>query len=102
VPISEGWNWRVTFYRMYRTTCLGTPPVCGRSSSNLAGNAIKFTSVGEVVLRVEKGEQTEQEVALRFAVRDTGVGIPPDKQKAIFEAFTQADSSTTRKFGGTG
>ncbi|HLZ11031.1 MAG TPA: response regulator [Candidatus Acidoferrum sp.] len=69
---------------------------------NLAGNAIKFTSVGEVVLRVELDQESENEAVLQFAVRDTGVGIPLDKQKEVFEAFTQADSSTTRKYGGTG
>jgi signal transduction histidine kinase/DNA-binding response OmpR family regulator len=81
---------------------LGDPTRLRQIVINLAGNAIKFTSVGEVVLRVEKGEATEHEAVLHFAVSDTGVGIPLDKQKAIFEAFTQADSSTTRKFGGTG
>jgi signal transduction histidine kinase/CheY-like chemotaxis protein len=65
---------------------------------NLVGNAIKFTMAGEVELRV----RMEDGVAIRFSVRDSGVGIPADKQKAIFEAFAQADASTTRRFGGTG
>jgi two-component system sensor histidine kinase/response regulator len=72
---------------------------------NLAGNAIKFTSSGEIALRVAKDEQTGaagEELVLQFAVRDTGIGIPQNMQKAIFDAFTQADTSTTRKFGGTG
>ncbi len=69
---------------------------------NLVGNAIKFTEKGEVVLSVEKIEETEKDVTLHFSVTDTGIGIPKDKQKLIFEAFTQADGSTTRKFGGTG
>ncbi len=69
---------------------------------NLLGNAIKFTSEGEVVIRVEIQEESEDEVVLHFAVRDTGIGIPLEKQQLIFEAFTQTDSSTTRKFGGTG
>jgi signal transduction histidine kinase/DNA-binding response OmpR family regulator len=81
---------------------LGDPTRLRQIVINLAGNAIKFTASGEVVLRVEKGQEAEQEAVLHFAVRDTGVGIPLDKQTAIFEAFTQADSSTTRKFGGTG
>lgn len=69
---------------------------------NLLGNAIKFTSKGEVVLSAEVESRTEREVCIHFRVTDTGVGIPPDKQQVIFEAFGQADSSTTRKFGGTG
>jgi signal transduction histidine kinase/CheY-like chemotaxis protein len=69
---------------------------------NLAGNAIKFTDQGEVVLRVEMESQDKDGVTLHFAVTDTGVGIPPEKQKLIFEPFTQADTSTTRKYGGTG
>src|ERR1700681_2004085 len=69
---------------------------------NLLGNAIKFTSQGEVVIRVQIQYESEDEVVLHFAVRDTGVGIPLEKQQLIFEAFTQTDSSTTRKYGGTG
>jgi hypothetical protein len=69
---------------------------------NLVGNAIKFTHEGEV--RVEAGvdSQSDKDVTLHFSVRDTGIGIPPDKLSLIFEVFTQADSSTTRRFGGTG
>jgi CheY-like chemotaxis protein len=69
---------------------------------NLLGNAIKFTAEGEVVLQVEIQDESEDEVVLHFAVRDTGIGIPLEKQQLIFEAFTQTDSSTTRKYGGTG
>ncbi len=69
---------------------------------NLAGNAIKFTHAGEVVVYVEVVESGEDDVLLRFSVRDTGIGIAPEKQRAIFEAFSQADSSTTRRYGGTG
>jgi two-component system sensor histidine kinase/response regulator len=69
---------------------------------NLAGNAIKFTSQGEVVLSVKALESKGEERLLQFTVSDTGIGVPLEKQKAIFEPFTQADSSTTRKYGGTG
>jgi PAS domain S-box-containing protein len=69
---------------------------------NLLGNALKFTEHGEVVLDVEKEAVDERGVTLHFRVRDTGIGIPADKQKMIFAAFTQADSSSTRVYGGTG
>jgi signal transduction histidine kinase/DNA-binding response OmpR family regulator len=69
---------------------------------NLVGNAIKFTERGEVDLRVETESQGEDWTALHFCVSDTGIGIPREKQQRIFEAFMQADSSTTRKYGGTG
>ena len=69
---------------------------------NVLGNAVKFTDTGEVVLDVHVEEATTARVILRFAVTDTGVGIPAEKQQQIFQAFTQADASTTRRFGGTG
>ena len=69
---------------------------------NLVGNAIKFTHQGEVVIRAEPIEETETHAKIHFSVQDTGVGIPPERLAAIFERFTQADGSTTRKFGGTG
>ncbi|HVA48584.1 MAG TPA: PAS domain-containing protein [Pirellulales bacterium] len=79
---------------------------------NIVGNAIKFTDAGEVVMRVEREAATADgtrtlpatldEVVLHFAVRDTGIGISPDKQQSIFAPFVQADGSTTRRFGGTG
>jgi two-component system sensor histidine kinase/response regulator len=69
---------------------------------NLVGNAVKFTTRGEVAVGVSLESVGEQNVRLRFTIRDTGVGIPPEKLKVIFEAFSQADNSSTRKFGGTG
>jgi signal transduction histidine kinase len=69
---------------------------------NLIGNAIKFTEQGRVMLSVDVEDTGERETVLLFTVADTGIGIPLEKQKAIFEAFTQADGSTTRKYGGTG
>ncbi|HTR36566.1 MAG TPA: response regulator [Bryobacteraceae bacterium] len=69
---------------------------------NLAGNAVKFTERGEVVLRVEVESQDASEMSLRFSVSDTGIGISPEQQALIFEPFVQADSSTTRRYGGTG
>ena len=69
---------------------------------NLVGNAIKFTERGEILLTITCADQNENAVLLHFAVTDTGIGIAQEKQKLIFDAFTQADSSTTRRFGGTG
>ena len=83
-------------------TLVGDPGRLRQVVVNLVGNAIKFTEHGEVVVRVEKKSQTADEVCLHFRVTDTGVGIPRERQALIFEAFTQADSSTTRQYGGTG
>ncbi len=69
---------------------------------NLLGNAVKFTHVGEVVLKADIHKMAGNKIWLHFAVEDSGIGIPPDKREKIFESFTQADGSTTRKFGGTG
>ncbi|HEV2350211.1 MAG TPA: response regulator [Terriglobia bacterium] len=81
---------------------IGDPARLRQIVMNLLGNAIKFTPRGEVVLRVETESETQTGVSLHFSVMDTGIGIPQDRQKIIFDAFTQGDSSTTRKYGGTG
>ena len=69
---------------------------------NLIGNAIKFTDRGDVRMRVDIASQLPGEVCLHFAVIDTGIGIPRDKQELVFEAFAQADGSSARRYGGTG
>ena len=69
---------------------------------NLVGNAIKFTEKGEVVLQASVVVNDDNGLTLQYSVRDTGIGIPPEKQNLIFEPFSQADASTTRRFGGTG
>jgi CheY-like chemotaxis protein/HPt (histidine-containing phosphotransfer) domain-containing protein len=74
----------------------------GRIVVNLVGNAIKFTEHGEVVLRAGIEQIEGENALLHFSVTDTGIGVPADKQQRIFEAFAQADTSTTRKYGGTG
>jgi PAS domain S-box-containing protein len=81
---------------------LGDPSRLRQIVSNLIDNAIKFTERGAVVLKIAKDSESDQDVCLHFSVADSGIGIPHDKQQLIFEAFAQADTSTTRKYGGTG
>ncbi|WP_281232800.1 GAF domain-containing hybrid sensor histidine kinase/response regulator [Flavobacterium gelatinilyticum] len=69
---------------------------------NLAGNALKFTNEGEVTISVKKTGETDEDYLIRFSVKDTGIGIPQEHLNIVFERFTQAEESTTRKFGGTG
>jgi two-component system sensor histidine kinase/response regulator len=81
---------------------LGDPGRLRQVIANLVGNAIKFTETGEVILHVQSEGKSSEDIQLQFTVADTGIGIPPEKQAAIFEAFTQADGSMSRTYGGTG
>jgi PAS domain S-box-containing protein len=81
---------------------IGDPGRIRQVLLNLLGNALKFTEQGEVVVRVDAEASAAGSMMLHLSVRDTGIGIPADKQASIFDAFTQADASTTRRFGGTG
>ncbi len=83
-------------------TLLGDPVRLQQVLVNLLNNAVKFTEVGSVTMTVSKVADAPDGAALKFSVRDTGIGIDPDRQASIFEAFTQADGAITRKFGGTG
>ena len=81
---------------------VGDPNRLSQVFNNLVGNAVKFTEHGEVFVEVVWESERDGQVCLHFSVRDTGIGIPAEKQAAIFDAFAQADSSTTRRYGGTG
>jgi PAS domain S-box-containing protein len=81
---------------------LGDPLRLGQVLTNLVNNAVKFTEQGEIRLRIELVEHTGEKVQLKFSVRDTGIGMSPEQAAKLFQPFTQADMSTTRKHGGTG
>jgi two-component system, sensor histidine kinase and response regulator len=81
---------------------IGDPGRIRQILVNLIGNAIKFTAEGEVAVSAKLEEETNEEICIHFSIADTGIGIPPEKQAKIFDAFEQADGSTTREYGGTG
>jgi signal transduction histidine kinase/CheY-like chemotaxis protein len=83
-------------------TLVGDPGRIRQIIVNLVGNSMKFTEHGEIFVLVEKESETSDSVCLHFAIKDTGIGIPADKQSKIFEAFSQADGSMSRRYGGTG
>jgi two-component system, sensor histidine kinase and response regulator len=81
---------------------IGDPLRIGQVLTNFCSNAIKFTENGEIVVSIDLVEKTEEKTKLCFSVKDTGIGLTEEQKKTLFQAFQQADSSTTRKYGGTG
>jgi two-component system, sensor histidine kinase and response regulator len=98
----KGIDYRVQLAPELPATLLGDPLRLAQVLNNLIGNAVKFTDKGGVVVDVRPVSREGDEIAVRFSVQDTGVGLTPEQMEKIFTPFTQADSSTTRRYGGTG
>ena len=81
---------------------IGDPLRLGQILINLVNNAVKFTERGEIVVTVALEEEEPERAKLKFSVRDSGIGMTPEQTAKLFQAFAQADTSTTRKYGGTG
>ena len=99
---SKGLNLACLFHAEVPRELLGDPGRLRQIVMNLAGNAIKFTERGEIVIQVTLDTQSEREATIRIAVTDTGIGICEEAREKLFQSFSQADGSTTRKYGGTG
>ncbi|MEG3638022.1 PAS domain S-box protein [Magnetococcus sp. PR-3] len=84
------------------TALIGDPLRLGQILTNLGNNAVKFTETGEIVIQTRLQSQQDGQITLHFTVRDTGIGMTPEQQAKLFQSFSQADASTTRKYGGTG
>ena len=102
MPTRKASNWRATFASEVPDRLVGDPMRLRQILINLIDNAIKFTEHGSVLLKVAVEGNSNGRQGLHFSVKDTGTGIPPEKQAMIFEAFAQVDGSTTRNYGGTG
>lgn len=98
----KGLEYIILFHPEVPTRLLGDPGRLRQVLLNLVNNAIKFTEAGEVVIEVTLDSETATTSRICFTIRDTGIGIPEDKQGKLFKAFSQVDGSTTRKYGGTG
>lgn len=99
---SKGLDLILDTLALEQTEVEGDPLRLRQILTNLVGNAVKFTKEGEVIVRVSSSSDTTDDMKLTCEIIDTGIGIPEEKQKNIFDSFTQADASTTRDFGGTG